>query len=185
MYFSLIFTSERSCFSLASWETKIFIYCVKSHSNNWKAQSKNLLQTILTKYYRTPPSKQYLITVITVLQRFLTNYYQINHCKQFLQTLFSATIWEFIPSNSYKKFYLRTLGTKLTNLLSKNYFKQYISTKSFQTTYYKLLPQKSLQTVLTNYYKKMILKHIYVTKHTPQDFWNIFGLFLTLNVWNG
>ena len=61
-------------------------------------------------------------------QIILTNYYQ---------TLLSTTVWEFILSDSYTNFYQRTLETTLTNLLWKNHFKQYISTKSFQRTHYK------------------------------------------------
>ena len=61
--------------NLSSWETKIFAYCIKSHSKNWKTQSKNSLQTILTNYYRRPQSKQYLISVIRAFQTFLKNYY--------------------------------------------------------------------------------------------------------------
>ena len=67
----------------------------------------------------------------------------------------------FIPSNSYTNFYLRTHETTLKNLLSKNHFKQYSSTKSFETTHYKLLPE-ILKTTLTNYYQKMIPNHIYM-----------------------
>ena len=67
----------------------------------------------------------------------------------------------FIPSNSYTNFYQRTHETTLKNLLSKNHFKQYISTKSFETTHYKLLPE-ILKTTLTNYYQKMIPNHIYM-----------------------
>ena len=86
-------------------------------------------------------------------QIILTNYYQ---------TLLSTTVWEFIQSDSYPNFYKRTLETTLTNLLWKNHFKQYISTKSFQRTHYKLLTEKSLQTILTNYYQKIISNHIYM-----------------------
>ena len=138
--------------NLSSQETNIFAYCVKSHTKNWKNQSKNSLQTILTNYYQRPQSKQYLITVIRAFQTFLKKLlsYKIFQIilTNYFQTLLGTTIWEFIPSDSYTNFYQRTLETTLTNFLSKNHFKQYISTKSFQKTHYKLLAEKSLQTIL-------------------------------------
>ena len=122
----------------------------------------NNSQTTLNNCYQSIPNISYKLLSDKPFQIILRNHYQ---------TLLSTTIWEFIPSDfqaihfipsdSYTNFYQRTLETTLTNLLSKNHFEQYISTKSLQTTHYKLLPEKSLQTILTNY-QKMISSHIFI-----------------------
>ena len=152
--------------NLSSWETKIIAYCVKSYSKNWKNPIQKFIrnnpyellpetsvQTILNKCYQSIPNISYKLISDKPFQIILTNYYQ---------TLLSTTIWEFIPSDSYTNFYQRTLETKLTDLLSKNHFKQYISTKSFQTTHYKLLPEKPLQAILTIIRKWFQIIYIYI-----------------------
>ena len=127
-------------------------------NNSYKLLLETSVQTILNNCYQSIPNIFYKLLSDKPFHIILTNYYQ---------TLLSTTIWEFIPSDSCKNFYQRTLETTLTNLLSKNHFKQYISTKSFRTIHYKLLPEKSLQTILTNYYKindfntKRFLKYVW------------------------
>ena len=122
-------------------------------NNSYKLLLETSVQTILNNCYQSIPNISYKLLSDKPFQIILTNYYQ---------TLLSTTIWEFIPSDSYTNFYQRTLETTLTNLLSKNHFKQYISILWFQTTHYKQLPEKSLQTILTNYYQKMIWNHTYM-----------------------
>ena len=135
------------------------MYCIKSHTQDWKTQSKNSLQTILANYYWRLQSKQYLPAVIRAFQTFLTNYYQINYSKILTnyRTLLSTTIWKFIPCDSYTNFYQRTL--------------ELITKESFQTIYnYKIITNNSLQTTAreiiannpSNYCQKMRKSYIYI-----------------------
>ena len=122
-------------------------------NNSHKLLSETSVQTILVNCYQRIPNISYKLLSDKPFQIILNNYYQ---------TLLSTTTWEFIPSDSYTNFYQRTLGTTLTNLLSKNHFKHYTSTKSFQTPHYKLIPETSLQALLTNYDQIIISNHIYM-----------------------
>ena len=94
---------------------------------------------MLNNCYLSIPNIYYKLLSDKPFQIILTNDYQ---------TLLSTTIWELIPSDCYTNFHQRTLETTLTNLLLNNHFNQYISTKSFQTSYYKLLPEKPLLLIL-------------------------------------
>ena len=80
-------------------------------------------------------SKQFLQNVFTEnIQTILKNYYHRNHSKQFLQTI---TI-EVIPNYVFKLF--QTILSIIREIIPNNS--------------YKLLTQKSFQTILTNYYKR-------------------------------
>ena len=84
---------------------------------NPQQKTKIPLQTILTKYYKSTHSKQYLINVISeiiptisyyllsdkLFQIIVANYYQRNDFKHYLVT----TISEFIPIDFYTNFYQR------------------------------------------------------------------------------
>ena len=138
--------------SISKWKLKNPIQKFITN-NSYKLLLKTSVQIILNNCYQSIPNISYKLLSDKPFQIILTNYYQ---------TLLSTTIWEFIPSNSYTNFCQRTPETTITNLLSKNQFIQYISTKSFQATHYKLLPEKSLQTIIRNYYQKMISHYIYI-----------------------
>ena len=84
-------------------------------------------------------------------QTILTNFYQITHSKRFLQII---TSWELIPNKSCKQ-----LSENSFKTIFKNYYQQRTHYKQILKTVraiilnnsYNLLPEISVQTILTNY----------------------------------
>ena len=128
------------------------------------------------------PNVSYKLPWDKLFQINLTTYYQRNHCKHYLVTIIIES-FEISLLNYYQRIIAnnihiqllseKSFQTNLTSYCKRNHCKQYLQTiirEIIENNTYKLLPEKSLQTMLTKVYEiiQFILNNTSYFKHIIQ-----------------